>query len=219
MIDKQYKLLIRMTITTTLLGAFFMCSAKEIITATEASFEQSIPQSTSLHHINSKPHVIENMETKALQIIGVFASQLKGELVSAIKQGGFESGVEVCKAKAPKIAESLSTDGWLVGRTSLRVRNIENSPDLWEAKILNQFAAQLANGASVNKLSTSVIQDDQFRMMKAIPTGSVCMACHGSSVDKVTAQKINKLYPQDNAVGYSIGDLRGAFTIQKDSGQ
>jgi hypothetical protein len=51
--------------------------------------------------------------------------------------------------------------------------------------------------------------------MKAIPTGTMCLACHGSSVDEKTLKKINTLYPNDQAIGFSSEDLRGAFSITK----
>lgn len=51
--------------------------------------------------------------------------------------------------------------------------------------------------------------------MKAIPTGGVCIACHGAELDPAIAQKINELYPDDQATGYKPGDIRGAFTISQ----
>ena len=55
-----------------------------------------------------------------------------------------------------------------------------------------------------------------FRYMKAIPTGDVCLSCHGSNINEPVANKINSLYPDDKAKGFSKGDIRGAFTIIQD---
>ena len=49
--------------------------------------------------------------------------------------------------------------------------------------------------------------------MKAIPTASLCLACHGEQLDSITRARIEKLYPRDQALGYKQGDIRGAFTI------
>lgn len=162
------------------------------------------------------PQTQEALKGEAEQLIGMFATQLKGELVAAIKAGGFNNAVQVCQSKAPEIAKSLSIDGWTIGRTSLQVRNTDNSPNSWESTILHQFDERFAKGESIQTLSFSAIKDEQFRMMKAIPVGNVCLACHGSSIDTSTSNKINKLYPADNAIDYSVGDLRGAFTVQKE---
>ena len=65
----------------------------------------------------------------------------------------------------------------------------------------------------------SGIEDDQgqktFRYMKAIPTGSLCLACHGDKLDPEVDAKLKALYPNDTARGFKEGDLRGAFTIAK----
>jgi hypothetical protein len=37
--------------------------------------------------------------------------------------------------------------------------------------------------------------------------------CHGSNIASPIAAKINKLYPNDKATGFKLGDLRGAFSI------
>jgi hypothetical protein len=51
--------------------------------------------------------------------------------------------------------------------------------------------------------------------MKAIPTGEVCLACHGSDITPEVAAAIDERYPDDMARGYSLGDVRGAFSLSK----
>lgn len=178
--------------------------------------EQASSDAVGLIPQAKTPQTQVALEGEAKQLIGMFATQLKGELVAAIKAGGFDNAVEVCQSKAPQIANSLSIDGWTIRRTSLQVRNTDNSPNSWESTILHQFDERFSRGESIQTLSFSAIEDEQFRMMKAIPVGNVCLACHGSSIDTSTSNKINKLYPADKAIDYSIGDLRGAFTVQKE---
>jgi hypothetical protein len=53
-----------------------------------------------------------------------------------------------------------------------------------------------------------------FRYMKAIPTGEICLNCHGGdNVKPEVEAKLTEFYPDDKARGYSIGDIRGAFSI------
>ncbi|MFT6919058.1 MAG: hypothetical protein ACJA2G_001693 [Cognaticolwellia sp.] len=54
-----------------------------------------------------------------------------------------------------------------------------------------------------------------LRYMKAIPTGGLCLACHGSKLADDVSSKVNELYPNDQATGFKLGDIRGAFTLQK----
>ena len=51
--------------------------------------------------------------------------------------------------------------------------------------------------------------------MKPIPTVGLCVTCHGGDVSEKITQRINFLYPNDLATGFSVGDIRGAFTLQK----
>ncbi|MPQ96322.1 DUF3365 domain-containing protein, partial [Thioclava sp. JE_KL1] len=54
-----------------------------------------------------------------------------------------------------------------------------------------------------------------YRYMKPIPTGAVCLSCHGTHIAPAVKQKLNELYPHDKAVGFNKGDIRGAFSFSK----
>ncbi|MCF7983368.1 MAG: DUF3365 domain-containing protein [Thiohalocapsa sp.] len=158
---------------------------------------------------------------QAQMLIKEFATTLQGELKGALKEGGPIGAVQVCKERAPAIAESLSEQsGWEIGRTSLKTRNAEtNTPDAWETEVLKQFADRVAAGQSIKTMTyAEVVETDTgkaYRYMKAIPTGEICLACHGVEIDPKLAEAIDKAYPEDSARGYSAGELRGAFTLSK----
>ena len=150
-----------------------------------------------------------------------FGATLKDALQQAMNSSGPVSGMTVCHDQAGQIADKLSQElGMLVGRTSLKVRNPQNAPDNWELAVLKQFEARKAQGEPVDKLEFSaIIPDDQgqrtFRYMKAIPTATLCLTCHGGSISAEVDAKLKELYPNDKARGFKEGDLRGAFTIAK----
>lgn len=147
-----------------------------------------------------------------------FGQELREQLVAAMKQGGPLSAIEVCNSIAPAIAADQSArHGWRVARTSLRTRNPANAPDAWERAVLEHFDSRLRAGEDPARIELGeVIERDGravFRYMKAIPTGEPCLACHGANIAPEVAAKIDSLYPQDQARGFALGDLRGAFTI------
>ncbi len=151
-------------------------------------------------------------------VIKEFFGQLKGELQAAMKAGGPLQAIEVCSQKAPGIAQAMSEQtGWEVGRTSLKYRNPANAPDAWEQAVLEKFEERKANGEAVADIAYfEVVEEDgqqSFRMMKAIPTGEVCLKCHGAELAPEVAAKLDELYPEDRARGFQLGDIRGAFTI------
>jgi len=145
---------------------------------------------------------------------------LKSRLKQAIQSGGLEAGVEECQLAAEPIAESLSQNGWEVGRTALKVRNPNNAPDEWEREQLALFASLLEKTELEGKqppmpMDTYKYDSDsgEFRYMMAIQQGQVCMACHGAQVAPSVKETILKHYPKDEATGFKLGELRGAFTL------
>lgn len=145
---------------------------------------------------------------------------LKAKLQQAIQSGGLEAGVNECQIAAGPIAETLSQNGWTVGRTALKVRNPDNSPDSWEREQLVLFSQLLSNATQDNANPKRPLETYQynsesgeFRYMMAIEQGQVCMACHGDSIAPSVKQTILKHFPNDQATGFELGDLRGAFTL------
>lgn len=162
------------------------------------------------------PNVVQ-----AKGIIKEFFGNLKGELEQAMKAGGPVNAINVCKGRAPMIAHETSAKyGWDVGRTSLKLRNAAvNKPDDWELGVLKQFEERKAKGEDVTSMDYTEVVDQggkkTFRYMKAIPTQDLCLNCHGAEIKPEVAAELDKLYPGDEARGFKVGDIRGAFTLSK----
>ena len=157
---------------------------------------------------------------KAMAATAAFGKALKSELVTAMQSGGPIAAIDVCNTRAPGIAEAVSLEqGVQVSRVSLKNRNPDNSPNDWQTAVLESFEEQVESGEDAGGLSwQKTVEVDgvkQFRFMKAIPTGGVCLACHGKTIDSTVQAKLAELYPEDKATGYSEGELRGAFVVVK----
>lgn len=163
---------------------------------------------------------VSRLTQESRATVKIFAGKLKGELQAAMKKGGPVSAIQVCNSVAPAIAKDLSKEyRGKVARVSLKTRNSANKPDAWETKALQEFERRKASGTPVKQLEVSdIVEVDgikQFRYMKAIPTGDVCLMCHGKKINPEVEAKLAVLYPEDQARGYSKGDVRGAFTLMK----
>ncbi len=162
-----------------------------------------------------------SMKAESKAIVQAFMGQLKGELQSAMQQGGPVNAIQACNRVAPAVAEQQQQQhGWQkVARTSLKLRNPDNAPDAWERKVLEQFESRKAAGEAVEPMAFGEVVEENgrqmFRFMKAIPTGEVCLKCHGSDLAEPVAAKLDELYPQDAARGFALGDIRGAFSLKK----
>lgn len=158
------------------------------------------------------PEWVDEARRKSAQLGSGLTDALREALVSR----GPSGGVEVCNIRAPEIAGRISDDRIEVGRTALRVRNPANAPDAWEREVLERFKSELANGADPASLEawTTVETDGRprGRWMKAIPTAALCTTCHGEQIAPELARTINRIYPDDQAIGFRPGELRGAFT-------
>jgi hypothetical protein len=158
---------------------------------------------------------------EARALMKEFAVTLKGELEAAMKSGGPTKAIGVCKERAPAIAADLSArSGWTIGRVSLKPRNARlGVPDAWQRQVLTRFDERQAAGEPVDTMAfAEVVQDQgskQFRFMKAIPTGEVCLACHGSHITPEVTAALDQAYPEDQARGYALGEVRGAFSLAK----
>jgi len=143
------------------------------------------------------------------------ASRLQMDLKEAISTGGPTAAINVCKDAAPQIAAELSRlSGAKVSRTSLRFRNPRNAPEPWQAAILEDFDARSKDTESAASLEHfEVAADASAQYMKAIPTGPVCLVCHGADLAPDVRAALDEHYPYDRARGYQLGDIRGAFSI------
>lgn len=170
----------------------------------------------TMSYVSAGDYSKELEESRAT--VNEFLQTLKQELQKGMQQGGPINAVSVCNLTAPGIANTYSIrKGWQVGRTSLKTRNPNNSPDAWEHAVLESFDERKAAGEDPAKLEFhEVVKTNgkrELRYMKAIPTGGLCLACHGEQLDLQVKTRIETLYPHDEARGYQMGDIRGAFTI------
>lgn len=155
-------------------------------------------------------------------VAGKLVMQLGGRLKAEISAHGPAAAVSVCKVAAPEIAGKLSREtGWKVGRVGTRVRNPLNSPNVWQQAALDEFAKRMAGGEKLQGMeSWKVVQEGgkpTLLYAKAIGVQPLCLTCHGGPddiPDEVKA-RLKADYPKDQAVGYSVGQLRGAVVIAR----
>ena len=169
----------------------------------------------------------ESEQDSALAEARALVSQLARELGGALKKemaaSGPEGAIGVCRQMAPEIAGNLSRQsGAKVARVSLRTRNpMLGQPDAFEQSILAEFDRRAAAGEKPEALEhVEVVSEPAgryLRYMKAIPVQPLCLACHGTpeTIPDSVRQKLATEYPKDHAVGYSPGQIRGAFTVKK----
>ena len=161
------------------------------------------------------------LKDEAKGLIKNFATELQSELVSAMKSGGPVNAIGVCNVKAPQIAAEISRgSGWSVARSSHKLRNPVNEADDFTATAIADFLKRQSDGEKPDTMvKAEIVEEDGkkvFRLVKAIPTGEVCLTCHGAeSVKPEVEAALKEHYPDDKARGFKIGEMRGVFTLKK----
>lgn len=155
------------------------------------------------------------------QIAKAFMQSLGSTLKAQLESDNTVNAISVCKHVAPAIAADYSNEDLMVTRVSLKNRNpVLGKPDAWEKQVLERFDLERAEAKPVNEMEISDVTEESdgrwFRYMKAIPTQAMCLQCHGKgdSIPPEVKALLDQEYPADQAIGYDVGDIRGAVSIK-----
>jgi cytochrome c551/c552 len=174
---------------------------------------------------NTPPSSIDaSIVQSTRSIAGDLLGQLGQKLKAAMSTDGPVAAVSVCKESAPAIARQLSVaNDAKVTRVGTRVRNQNMGiPNAWQKEALTQFEARLSQGEKATDIEYWQVADNghgksELRYAKAIAVQPQCLSCHGSAQDIAAplAEKLRIEYPNDQATGYSVGQLRGAVVVTR----
>lgn len=145
---------------------------------------------------------------RAEQARNLLAGTLMAALTEELEVGGPAGAVDICRDMAPMLsAHAQEESGVRIGRTSHRLRNPDNRPPDWAAEIVD---------GRVTDLTTLVGPDGELGVMMPIRVAAPCLACHGprEALDEAVRASISEAYPNDQAVGFAEGDLRGWFWVE-----
>lgn len=159
----------------------------------------------------------EQLKQEAISIVKKFGGTLKPQLSKALKTKGPAHAIRVCSVQAPEIADKLRKEtGWDIKRVSLKARNDSTAiPSVWEKDVLKQFDLRQSKGEPAEKMAYAEIVDGEFRFMKAQGTEQICLTCHSENISPDIEAALKEKYPHDKARGYSLGQIRGAFSLAK----
>ncbi len=159
----------------------------------QESFQLSMP--------GMAKEVTTYMETKGVAETVVYCQSFSPEYMSGKEK-------ELIKL----FAEKHNLQAVSIGRASLKTRNSSNTPDETQKQILDAWAQSEQAGTKASP--TVVGKGKEYTAMIPIRiAGEACLKCHGpaETLDEEVKTILAETYPQDKAVGYSLGELRGAF--------
>ena len=160
---------------------------------------------------------VEQARTVATKVL----EETKSVLEAALKGGQSAAALGVCASVAQDIARRHEQQGWRVRRVSEKVRNPADVPDAEELAVLRAWqdahtAGRLTPTTERREIVTAGGRRYVHYMKPIFIAAPVCLQCHGAP-DKLApgvADALKELYPQDQATGYAVGDLRGAVSVK-----
>ena len=142
---------------------------------------------------------------------------LSSNLKKAMTEGGVEYALQFCNVEAMPLTDSLSKHHDVsIRRARHKPRNPYNTADSLEAEVIKQYIEKLESGEELKPVTYA----DENRITFHAPitiTNSLCLNCHGKvneDISKENLATIQELYPKDQATGFSMGDLRGVWTVR-----
>jgi hypothetical protein len=154
---------------------------------------------------------------KGREMAGATFVALSSQLQAAMKEGGVSNAAQYCNVAAYPLVDSLSkVHEAVIRRTSTKVRNPKDAPDDQEKAILEAYAEKEAAGEELKPV-VEQIDPNTIAFYAPIRVNEFCLQCHGKVGETLSEEDytvIKELYPEDEAIGYSAGDLRGMWSIR-----
>lgn len=169
------------------------------------------PSSENTNPVDQEAHFLALGDS-----ISLMAQQaLMKQLTTALEKGGPNYAVNFCSERAIPITDSLSQQyNCEIKRVAERNRNPDNALKQEDKNIFDAFGASLIAGSTPQpKL---VVTPTEMLYYKPIILGMpACLQCHGgiSQLNPFAQNTINARYPEDKAIDFKEGDLRGMWRI------
>jgi anti-sigma-K factor RskA len=150
----------------------------------------------------------EAAQAKLLAAKDALFTKLSGRLLDAMSTAGPAYAIEVCQVEAGSMAVEVGQEmNVKIGRTGVRLRNTSNVAPAWAAP----FIAEKRDTPLFVTLSNK-----QAAALLPIRLQAQCLMCHGPQemLAPDIQAKLSQHYPQDQAVGFAEGELRGWFWVE-----
>jgi hypothetical protein len=151
------------------------------------------------------------------KVIAEAFGKLSAALAESVSKNGAAAALSVCSEKAPQIAKEVAeAHGVKLRRATEKPRNPKSVADETETAVLTAFVEALAKKEAAKPQIVSNADGSQTFFAPIVMGNPLCLQCHGEVGKDVTPETltaIQKLYPDDKATGYKLGDLRGLWRI------
>lgn len=170
-------------------------------------------EQTELSTVQKQEYLVmgDSIAAKAQQV-------LLSNVAEQMKLGGPVGALDFCNEKAIPLTDAVSEEfSKKIQRLTDKTRNPDNAiVNAIDQKAWSEIKGLMADTNAGKHLVLSENSDVYY--YKAIPIGMpTCLMCHGNKQTDIapeTLEAISKKYPNDQATGYAMGELRGMWKIK-----
>ncbi len=149
--------------------------------------------------------------TKALK------ATIQKNMLDVIRTEGISDAITSCNMHALPITDSISDKyGVDISRITHLPRNPLNKANKSQLAVIKYYQDQLdKHEKMLPMIKTSEETFDYYSPIKI--TSAVCLNCHGNPKKHMSEETfivLNLVYPNDSALGFEMGDLRGIWEIK-----
>jgi len=162
---------------------------------------------------DQKEQYIDKSKRIAKSAFDIFSAHLT-RLFNEKKPG---EALEYCHDHALRITDSLSkVYGVKIKRTSYRLRNPKNKPNVQEEKVMEIYRKRILS--NLKPMPYMHYDEEGYpHVYLPIMVQEKCLMCHGDpnkDIPQAIMSKLSELYPSDKAIFFKKGDLRGIWSIR-----
>ncbi len=184
--------------------------------STSEKTENNRNKDIKISYVHQNTPEAKSLLKKGALIVKLSETALGTELNRAIKERGTKGAIDFCNKNAIKITDSLSEEyDVTIRRIAKKFRNAVNKTNAVESEIYKQYIMEwLSNETLKSKITINAENHPVF--YKPIMINGKCLLCHGEAgktIKKDVADKIAKLYPNDKAINFKLGQPRGMWAI------
>jgi len=157
---------------------------------------------------------------EGVKYIKMVGKELKSQVGSRMKKDpSGKEAVSFCLDESPRALKKVVSQfpGHVkVRRTALKYRNPDHKPDALDVKVMEDLQARMQAGTFEKKPFVVEAEGGVKRVYVPIVVEKGCLKCHGprEAMDPQIRSMIAKKYPQDKAVDFHEGDLRGVAVAE-----
>ena len=149
----------------------------------------------------------------AMQAYGLLTTRLG----KAIAEAGMLDALEFCTVHGITFTSWTGiTNEVVVRRVTHKPRNPKNRADDTELRVIRQFEKELSKHSAPRPIVMANKPSLYTYYAPIIVDFRLCLSCHGqpgAEIKPDVLAQAKKTYPNDEATGFKLGDLRGIWSI------